>query len=76
MKGVSQIVGAVLLIAITVIAAVALYFMINNQQVKTNVNMEKIDEINVCMCTIQTNSRQFIHCGSLRKTMGDDLTRV
>jgi flagellin-like protein len=55
MKGVSQIVGAVLLIAITVIAAIALYFMINNQQVQTNVEMGGMKLVK-CYYKYDTNS--------------------
>jgi flagellin-like protein len=55
MKGVSQIVGAVLLIAITVIAAIALYFMINNQQTSTNVQFGNL-QLSSCVYTYDTSS--------------------
>ncbi len=53
MKAVSQIVGAVLLIAITVIAAIALYFMINNQQANTNV---QFGQIQLSSCVYQCDN--------------------
>ncbi len=55
MKGVSQIVGAVLLIAITVIAAIALYFMINNQQTNTNVQFGQL-QLSSCVYTCENTT--------------------
>ena len=55
MKGVSQIVGAVLLIAITVIAAIALYFMINNQQTNTNVQFGNL-QLSSCVYKYNNSS--------------------